>query len=221
MKAFLNQRFLNQTRFDSAAPAGAAVVAHRCEREGEFELHVGLKRDVLARARFAVGSDPAAREAVTEAAPLPAVGVDLFKLVRPGVSAPALPAIAPGGWLSLTSSQPLRDHHVLLREQGVRSGSFDSRRLDGRSLFALTMIRPGRYSLADAISGAAGEIVVAYPVRGKRAYRPPEPLQIEVTEKGFGAAPILLSPAQGLVFRFAAESRIQIELLEPDDGPAA
>jgi hypothetical protein len=54
---------------------------------------------------------------------------------------------------------------------------------------------------------------------GKTPYRPPEPLQVEVTKDGFGKDSFPLSPGQGMVFRFATESRIQIRLVEPDDGP--
>jgi hypothetical protein len=226
VKAFINQRFLNQTQFDSAAPSGSAVVAHELHHHGAYEIAVGRKGKLFVRLPFSVGPEPApkddaAPQGLPEADMRRAVTVDLFKLARAGATLPELPSLATAGWVSFTSSQPLQDHHVVLRP--VRGGGgkdeFDSRKLGGRSLFALTLIRPGRYSLQDTIGGAKGEIVVAYPKVGKTPYRPPEPLEVEVTEKGFGQLSFPLLPGQGMVFRFRAESRIQIELVEPDDGP--
>jgi hypothetical protein len=62
---------------------------------------------------------------------------------------------------------------------------------------------------------------VTYPTAGKTPYRPPEPLEIQSTDEGFGASTFTISPAQGIVFRFATESRILLELVEPNDGPNA
>jgi len=155
------------------------------------------------------------------AAPQDAVSVDLSKLVRTGPTPPEAPTRT-AGWISFTSSQPVRGHHVVVRRakgHGDEAEVFDSRRLGRRSVFAVTLLQPGRYSLRNAIGGAKAEIVVSYPRVGDAPYRPPAPLQIEVTEDGFGAQRFTLSPAQGMVFRFRAESRIQIELVEPDEGP--
>ena len=226
MKAFINQRFLKQTRFDSAAPSGSAVVAYELQKGGSYEIAVARDDRLLARVPFGVvpgreTGDPSA--ARPHCAPAPglqgSLSVDLAKLAGAS-AAPALPSLASAGWVSFTSSQPLLDHHVLVRrvENGEAQDEFDSRRLDARSVFGLTLIRPGRYSLANTIDGAQAEIVVDYPKVGKTPYRPPEPLEVTVTDQGFGERSFRLSPAQGMVFRFRVEGRIQIELVEPDDG---
>ena len=88
-----------------------------------------------------------------------------------------------------------------------------------QSLFAVTLVRPGRYRLTNTISGAEAAVVVTYPKVGKTPYRPPEPLEIDCGAKGFGASKFTISPAQGIIFRLSTESRIQLELVEPDDGP--
>jgi hypothetical protein len=228
VKGLINQRFLRQTRFDSASPAGAAVVAHEIRTGGSYEIAVARKKDVLARLPFGV-PDPAAPPGPqasalgSGSAVRRALSVDLAKLTRAGTP-PELPSVVAGGWVSFTSSQPLLDHHILLRrlEKSRDNGDdLDSRRLGDRSLFGLTLIRPGRYSLVNAIGKASAEIVVAYPTLGDAPYRPPEPLEIVVGDEGFGAETFALSPAQGIVFRFRTESRIRIELVEPDDGPSA
>jgi hypothetical protein len=224
MKAFINTRFLNQTEFDSAAPWGSAVVAVELEKHGTYELAVARKGKPIIRLPFAVGPEPCDEEAApTTGAPEQdlrrAVSVDLFKLARASATLPELPSLAGRGWLSFTSAQPLPDHHVALRATGGRTDEFDSRKLGARAVFGLTLIRPGRYSLQNAVDGKQAEIVVAYPKMGKTAYRPPDPLQVQVTTEGFGKDSFALSPGQGMVFRFATESRIRVALVEADDGP--
>jgi hypothetical protein len=227
VKAFVNQRFLNQTEFDSASPAGSAVVAHEFERDGAYELALARKNQVVTQVPLRVARRPVrdATEgaAAADAEPRPAVSVDIAKLARPGVPVPALPTVPPEGWVSFTSSQPVPGHHIRLRRVGEGAGRpqdvFDSRKLGGRSVFALTLLRPGRYSLVNSIGGAQAEIVVAYPKVGSAPYRPPEALQITVADTGFGEGSFPLSPAQGIVFRFKTASRVQIALVEPDDGP--
>jgi hypothetical protein len=227
VKAFINQRFLRQTEFDSASPAGSAVTAHEIGKEGSYELAVAHHDRLLVRLPFGVEPPPddkrsAAKQSCgAEDAPRRSLSVDLAKVTRAGAP-PDLASLSGAGWVSFTSSQPMRGHHIVLRrmeEGGEAQDEFDSRRLDDRSLFGLTLVRPGRYSLVNAIDGAKAEIVVAYPQVGKTAYRPPEPLQIVVTADGFGERSFPLMPAQGIVFRFRTETRIQIELVEPDDGP--
>jgi hypothetical protein len=230
VKAFINQRFLHQTQFDSAAPTGTAVVAHEFEQDGSYELAVARKDKVVSRVPIVVtprrpvaaeAAEPPAAQA--EQVGRDAVSVDLSKLMRPGTAPPELLSLAVAGWVSFTSSQPAAGHHVVVRrvkrEQGKRGDVFDSRRLDKRSLFAVTLLQPGRYSLQNAIGRTKAEIVVSYPQVGDVPYRPPAPLQIEVTKEGFGEKRFTLSPAQGIVFRFRTESRIQIKLIEPDEGP--
>jgi len=225
VKAYINTRFLNQTEFDSAAPWGSAVVAVELQKPGTYELAVARKGKPFVRLPFAVGREPAPRGEAAAPTGAPeqdlrrAVSVDLFKLARASATLPELPSLAGRGWISFTSAQPLPDHHIALRATGGRTDEFDSRKLGERSVFGLTLIRPGRYSLQNAVDGKQAEIVVAYPKVGKTPYRPPEPLQVQVTTEGFGKDSFPLSPGQGMVFRFATESRIQIQLVEPDDGP--
>jgi hypothetical protein len=231
LKAFINQRFLKQSHFDSAAPTGTAVVAHEFDQDGSYEVAVTREDEIVTSVPMRVlprdslpaeAAGPAAAQA--EAVARPAVSIDLSKLVRPGTTPPELPSLAAAGWVSFTSSQPVADHYVVVRrvegEQGVAADVFDSRRLGERSVFAVTLLQPGRYSVQDAIGGAKAVIVVSYPTVGDAPYRPPAPLQIEVTKKGFGEKRFALSPAQGMVFRFRTESRIQIELVKPDKGPS-
>ena len=95
---------------------------------------------------------------------------------------------------------------------------FDSTRLEGDDLFAVTLIRPGTYSVRNVAGGARGDIVVAYPKLGKAPHRPDEPVEVVCTENAFRPARLKLQAAQGQLYRLRTPARIAIELVEPDDG---
>jgi len=229
VKAVINPHFLEQTRFDSAAPSGTAVVAHRFDDDGDYQLAVARGNTVVTTAQLSVvagrrtATEEAAAEPATAGRRRDAISVDVSQLLAPAGTPSELPTVASAGWVSLTSTQPVPGHHMVVRRvkdaKPQRGSVFDSRRLDEPSVFAVTLLQPGRYSLENAIGGTKAEIVVSYPTPGARPYRPPAPLQVEVTEDGFGSQRISLAPAQGIVFRFRTQSRIQIELVEPDEGP--
>jgi hypothetical protein len=221
--AFINQRFLTQTEFDSAAPTGSATLALELTDPGNYVLAIAHKDKVLTQAPFVVRKQaeaaPAAAAGEARQAKQAAVSVDLAATLKPSGVRPEIPTMASAGWVSFSSSRPLPQHHVVLRRKDGKE-MLDSRRLGSRSVFAVTLIRPGRYALTNTVDKKKAEIVVSYPEIGDTPYRPPEPLSIEVTDAGFGEPRFEVSPAQGIVFRFRTRSHITIKLVEPDDGPA-
>jgi hypothetical protein len=112
--------------------------------------------------------------------------------------------------------------HLGRSEKGPQPKDFDSRELKPGDLFSAVVIRPGTYSVTNDKTGRKAELVVSYPMgRGEERYRPPAPLQIVVTEKGFSQGRIEAKPAQAQVYRIETPARIKIELVKPDDGPGA
>ena len=98
---------------------------------------------------------------------------------------------------------------------------FNSTRLDGGAVFSARILRPGYYSVTNGLTNARAELSVAYPPEAFSGYRPPEPLRVEVTERGFNPERIALKSAQGLIFNCHAPARIVIALEKADDGPRA
>ncbi len=96
---------------------------------------------------------------------------------------------------------------------------WDSRRLEAGDLFGVTLLRPGAYRVSGEGGRAEARLRLAYPQRGRTAYRPPEPLHIAVSEDGFDPKDIELQPLQGQVYEIRTGSRVVISLVEPDDGP--
>ena len=97
---------------------------------------------------------------------------------------------------------------------------YDTRTLKSGDAFTAMILRPGIYSVRNTLTKAAAEIVVPYPKVGREPYVPPPPIRIECTANGFDAkGRIELGVGQGLVFHVRVDSRIEIKLEKPDDGP--
>jgi hypothetical protein len=229
-----------QTSFDSGALSGLGAVVHRLAQAGEHRVTVLQGEKPIQTFPLRVLARPAQPPTLAPHA-LPAAGpvevhVDLGRaLAAPGRVAALLPedlAVVEQGYAVFHAPPGSSGLAVQLNapQAGAGAPSFDSRKLQNGDIFAVTLLRPGRYSLTNSLSsagtgpatGAQGTIQVAYPVVGDKPYRPPDPLQVQVGEGGFQPATIQLQPLQGLIFHIGnVAARIQIELVEPDDGPPA
>ncbi len=111
--------------------------------------------------------------------------------------------------------------HVRRAEEDPKTQVFNSQALGEGDIFSASIIRPGTYSVVNQLAKgkARAEVVVSYPEIGKTAYRPPAPVHVQVTQRGFDPERIELKPGQGMVFEVKAPARIVTELTKPDDGP--
>ncbi len=229
-----------QTSFDSGALSGLGAVVHRLTQPGEHRVTVLQGEKPIQTFPMRVMAMPA-QPPTLGPHPLPAAGpmelhVDLGRaLAAPGRAAALQPedmAVVEQGYAVFHAPPGSSGLAVQLNAPQAETGapSFDSRKLQNGDIFAVTLLRPGRYSLTNSLhsagaaptSGGTGEIRVSYPVIGDKPYSPPDPLQVQVGEGGFQPASIQLQPMQGLIFHIGnTAARIQIELVEPDDGPPA
>ena len=230
-----------QTSFDSGALSGLGAVVHRLTQPGEHRVTVLQGDKAIQTFPMRVLAMPAQPPAGPPSAPvlrpLPSAGpvevhVDLGRaLAAPGRAAALLPedmAVVEQGYAVFHAPPGSSGLAVQLNAPQAETGapSFDSRKLQNGDIFAVTLLRPGRYSLTNSLhsvgTGVQGEIRVSYPVIGDKPYSPPDPLQVQVGEGGFQPSSIQLQPMQGLIFHIGnTAARIQIELVEPDDGPPA
>jgi hypothetical protein len=97
-----------------------------------------------------------------------------------------------------------------------RGDVWSSRELQSGDLFAVTLLRPGTYSVSNQ-NGGEGKMRMLYPERGRTAYRPPEPLRIAVSDGRLEPAGFELQPMQGQVYEIQAPARITVTLVEPED----
>lgn len=104
--------------------------------------------------------------------------------------------------------------------QAGEAGVWDSRELQEGDLFAVTLLRPGRYRATETSSGGEAAIRVAYPRPGERRGKKDEATTVEAGgRQGIRPKRLELEAADAHAYRIAGPSRIRIELQEPDDGP--
>lgn len=233
MDLMSNLQSITQTRFDSGALNGLGAVVHRVTNPGEHRVTV-LQGDtpvssiplqvIQVPAAPAAGPSPAG---ATIASAIDQLHLDLGSVLARlgglGSQPPAEPVqVGAQGYAMFSAPPNVSNLSIQIRPAGApdQPPVFDSRQLGDGDIFALTIFRPGRYSLRNGANGATGEIQVAYPVVGDVPYVPPEPLRVQVTDQGFQPSAIQLKPAQGLMFQVGkTKARIQIDLVEPNDGP--
>ncbi len=220
----INLQIFTQTSFDSGSLGGLGAVIHRFDHPGDHRITVlqaektiqtlGLKITGIAR------QPPANAQPISGAVPASpaptAVHVDLSGALS------SIADLAPQSYALFHAPQGIGGFAVQIHAASADNQPpvFDSRKLQSDDLYTVTLLRPGRYSLINAGTSAKGEIRVSYPVIGATAYRPPDPLNVQVSAKGFEPNAIELKPAQGLIFHIqGVAARIQIDLVEPDDGP--
>jgi hypothetical protein len=220
-KVLVNRHLFTQTNVDSGSLTMLGVVVHRFPEPGEYMGVVERGRETRSF-RLTVDEGSSVMQADIDLATLSGGHVhdaDCGCHHKESAADRAF-VVNPSGYVVFHVSSGPGGYAVRVgRLEKPDAAVFDSTRLEGDDLFAVTLIRPGRYSVKNVASGARGEIVVAYPTVGKKPRPPVDAVEIECTEKTLRPPKIKILAAQGQVYRFRAPSRIAIELVEPDDGP--
>ncbi len=209
MKAVINRRLFTQTNLDSGALTILGTVVHRFAAPGEYQGTVLLDEQLVSTFRLLVDEHCSAMQ----------LNIDLVSL---DFQQSCDFVVNPEGYTVFQVSRGSGGYAVVVRhtDEGYESQVFDSRALNKGDLCSATLLRPGIYRVTNAHTRAQGEIIVAYPNR--EALRCPlEPVAIECKANGFIPNRVETQSTQGLVYRFEIPSRIQIDLIEANDGPAS
>ena len=236
MNNSINLQILTQTSFDSGSLKGLGAVVHRFDQPGEHRITVFQAEKAIQTFALKVMDIPGKRTTGPQVAsgPTPlsppassAVHVDLGRtLGSPGSSAPQSAedtVVAAQGYALFHAPQAAAGFAVQIHASVTTNQPpvFDSRQLHSADIFSVTLFRPGRYSLGSTGTAAKGEIRVSYPVTSDTPYRPPDPVEVQVSQQGFLPSSIQLKPGQGLIFHIGnVTARILIDLVDPDDGPS-
>lgn len=230
MKAQTNRHLFTQTGVDSGALTMLGAVIHSFREAGEYQIVLMWNNETIRRFPLIVDDQSEAMQ----------VDVDLAWLHRPVLEQvhEGRYMLKPGGHAVFHASRGAGGYAVIVVRLGepqpgegghgrrpaaqpheAQPLPFDSRELRDGDMFAVTLLRPGMYTLTNAVNRAQGEIGVAYP-KARTQHDPAlEPISIECANKGFNPNRIQLQPGQGQVYRISTPSRLRIELVKPDDGP--
>jgi hypothetical protein len=222
-------RFMfTQVGLDSAALTMLGTVVHTPRVPGQYRGTV--RAGGLPEATFYVSVDPQC--AVAQ------VNIDLASLMAPASATTQAAGdcgcgsgdgeaggsprfvVHPKGYIVFHVSGGAGGYSVNLRraEEDVEHKAYDTRQLQAGDIFAAVVIRPGTYAMKNLVSGAQGELTVAYPVIGKTAFKPPPALHVDCG-KTFEPRAVHLLPSQGLNVHVLEAAHLKIELLRADDGP--
>lgn len=232
-KLVLNKQLLEhmaQTSFDSATPNGLCAIVQHVKEPGNYTVTFMEDDRETEWVQLAVSTqDPGRKKksspdrvSIRPASGQQGRAQQAEHSPDPRFTAEAGPefAVEAGGYVVINTPVGVRKSAVMRTGEGHEAAAvLDSQRLGADARFSVVMFRPGTYSLKNTITGAEGTITVAYPVVGKEPYRPPEPVTVKCSKGKFFPDTIALKPAQSIIFYFNEESRVKIDLLEPDDGP--
>jgi len=208
MNAQVNSRLLGTTRFDSGALGLLAMVLHPFRAPGTYRAAISQKGHAAATVSFVVDEKSEQMQ----------LDIDLAQTIqtakaRPGDCACAPEKLAPAvvspkGYVLFHASSG-DGYSVAVSDQGGKV-VFDSTKLGDGDLFALSLMEPAVYSMANTLGSGGGEIHVSLPTQNVKI-KALETRYVDVTQKGFEPARVEITSTQGLVFRVKSPARIVIE----------
>jgi hypothetical protein len=227
MNLTFDRNLFTQIGLDSASLTMLGTIVHSFSQPGEYRgvVHEGAQ----VKAVFTISSDT--RSANAQAS------IDLASLVPgedaphpedcaccKGVSKSQTPrtfVVNPRGYVLFHVSRGSGGYYVHARHTDAdeKDKGYDSRALAEGDVFTAIVLRPGTYSVVNSLTGAKAELVVTYPKRGESQYRAPAPIRVVCHQRSFDPERLQIDPGQGVIFESRSQSRIQITLEKPDDGP--
>jgi hypothetical protein len=229
MNVTMDPHLFTQIGLDSGSLTMLGTIVHSFPNPGEYRgvVHEGAE----VKATFSLSSDK--NSAVAQ------VSIDLASLVSAtgksysetssccketlGDKAPHRFIVNPRGYALFHVSHGAGGYsvHVRRTDADEKDKGYDSRSLVQGDLFTAIFLRPGIYSITNTLTGATGEIVVNYPRRNEKRYRPPLPVRVACNQKSFEPNKLQVDPGQGVIFENRASARVVIKLEKADDGPKA
>jgi hypothetical protein len=228
MTPTFDRNLFTQIGLDSGSLTMLGTVAHSFSEPGEYRgvVHLGEK----VAAVFAVSSDKSSPNAsatidlqslVSGAAGAHPAGCACCKGHPAGDGGPRRFVVNPRGYTLFHISGGAGGYYVHIRRTDAppEDKGYDTRSLAAGDIFTAIVLRPGSYTIENTHTKARGTLVVGYPKRGEKRYRPPGPLRVKCGPRSFDPNRLEIQPGQGVIFEVGAPARIQIRLEKPDDGP--
>lgn len=210
MKAMINRHMFTQGNVDSGSITMMSTIVHKFSEPGEYKGNVIKGRNIVGHFTIIVGKKE------TPGLPTQAQ-IDLRQVEAPTARADGALAnrfsVGADGYAVFKVAAGAGGYAVEVYKDG--SKVFDSCELQGDDLYYVMVLRPGTYSVTNAVTNARAELTVAYPEKGMA--RNAEPVRIECGKGGITPERISVKPMQGMVFSCKAPTRIKIDLVRPED----
>ncbi|MDQ5824866.1 MAG: hypothetical protein M3441_11780 [Chloroflexota bacterium] len=211
-KAVLNRAVFTQKALDSGALTVLATLFHRFPERGNYDLFVQRRQEVIHRSNIRVVAENAPNQ----------INVDLASLAESGADRDCPPeegyTLAVGGVMGFYASQGTGQYSVRIEEITSREKRtlLDSNEaVPEGGLFAVTLVRPGTYRVANADARGEGEIRVRLPKEEK--FRVDQPTLVECGRDGFKPKRLDMFAGQSVVFNCTTRCRIRVELTKPEE----
>ena len=209
MKAKVNLQLLKTTTFDSGALGMLAMVIHQFPAAGHYRATVMQQGHALTEVAFEVA----------EKSEVLQLDIDLAQAARNAKARPEncgcesekqiARVVSPKGFVLFHASSG--EGYSVIVSNGGGKAVFDSAKLGDGDLFAVSLLEPAKYSMANTLGSASGEIVVGFTDEAARAIKTLETQHVEVSQKKFDPERVELISSQGLVFRIKGSARILIK----------
>jgi hypothetical protein len=204
-----NHRLLTTSTFDSGALGVLAYVVHQFP-PGRYHAIVQRDGQNAGSTRFRVDDASASLQLTIDlasvATPLRASAAACACQASAAVEVPTL---SPKGYVLFHVSGGAGGYSVVAREESGAAPGFDSTTLSEGDLFAVSLLEPATYSMANQAGNAAGEIQVTPVPEGTNPRTLPAQY-VDVTSDSFDPATVSVHSAQGLVFRIKGPARVVI-----------
>ena len=211
----LNQPVFAQEAFDSSSLSVLTTLFHRFTEVGDYEVFVRRSEQVIHRARVSVAAEGGSYQ----------INVDMAKLgdVRSTCECESGYGIALGGAIGFHASEGVAKYSVLITRLDKREKQTvldSSRAIPAGDFFAVTLVRPGLYQVLNfgERGRGKGEVKVTLPKKGDRI--PVEQVtMIEAGDQGaLNPSAARLTSGQSIVFQCKLPTRIQVQMVKPDDA---
>jgi hypothetical protein len=221
MKTRINRNFIAQTNSDNAFLTSMTTVVHKFPEPGEYEGVIYFRGSPVRSFRIGVTKPSTAAAGSSSVSTKVEIDMRALYLARGTETEEARYALEAGGYavFRVPAGTP-GGYSVEIRQSSEgREGPkvFNSRELNVDDIFAVVMIRPGKYKI-ECTTGAShkseAQLTVAYP---DKSLAPLNPVKLDCGKDGIIIGQVDVHPMQGLVFSFGAPSQIRVELVTPDD----
>jgi hypothetical protein len=224
----INRQVFTTRVFDSGALTVLASVIHQFAEPGLYYVTIRRGDAVLGTTQFEVVADPGptqlnvdlsvagsatARSPFLRSSRGPA-GKDCncgdHRAAPPQAANAAIATVSSKGYVQFFVSQGEGGLSASVARADGNKVLFDTTALGAGDLFALSLIAPAAFSMANKLGTARGKITVTFSREVARRLKATAPVFVDASKGAFAPNDIAVSSGQGIVFRVTDAARIVV-----------